>query len=463
MNPLGTPGNTAIQKYMNTKKVPQLFVSTGAAKWADPKNFPWTMGWQPSYQAEARIYAQYIMKNYPGKKVGVLYANDDFGKDYLIGLHDGFGDKAKDYIVSEVPYETSSPTVDSQIVQIKSANPDVFINIATPKFAAQAIKKVGEMGWKPIHIVTNVSASVGAVMKPAGYANSQDVLSAAYMKDPKDPTWKNDPGMMEWSAFMDKYYPEGDKEDGGTVFGYGVAQGIAQVLKQCGDDLTRENVLKHATNLEGYRAPVFLPGITYGFTPTDYTTVKALYVGTFNGTDWDLSDKPGENAMNKGYLASALRIAVISALPLAVTSAFAADKTYDPGATDTEIKIGQTIPHSGPGSLYGVLGRVGEAYFQSLNEKGGINGRKIKFLTMDDSYSAPKAVEATRRLVEQDEVLALYGSLGTAPQTAVHKYLNSKGVPQLLLNTGASKWNDPKNNKWTMAGLPLYPTEARIL
>jgi ABC-type branched-subunit amino acid transport system substrate-binding protein len=167
--------------------------------------------------------------------------------------------------------------------------------------------------------------------------------------------------------------------------------------------------------------------------------------------------------MNKGYLASALRIAVISALPLAVTSAFAADKTYDPGATDTEIKIGQTIPHSGPGSLYGVLGRVGEAYFQSLNEKGGINGRKIKFLTMDDSYSAPKAVEATRRLVEQDEVLALYGSLGTAPQTAVHKYLNSKGVPQLLLNTGASKWNDPKNNKWTMAGLPLYPTEARIL
>jgi ABC-type branched-subunit amino acid transport system substrate-binding protein len=167
--------------------------------------------------------------------------------------------------------------------------------------------------------------------------------------------------------------------------------------------------------------------------------------------------------MNKGHLASALRIAVISALPLAVTAAFAADKTYDPGASDTEIKIGQTIPHSGPGSLYGVLGRVGEAYFQSLNEKGGINGRKIKFLTMDDSYSAPKAVEATRRLVEQDEVLALYGSLGTAPQTAVHKYLNSKGVPQLLLNTGASKWNDPKNNKWTMAGLPLYPTEARIL
>jgi ABC-type branched-subunit amino acid transport system substrate-binding protein len=167
--------------------------------------------------------------------------------------------------------------------------------------------------------------------------------------------------------------------------------------------------------------------------------------------------------MTDGRLAPALRIAVTLALPFMITAASAADKKYDPGASDSEIKIGQTIPHSGPGSLYGVLGRVGEAYFQSLNEKGGINGRKVKFLTMDDSYSAPKAVEATRRLVEQDEVLALYGSLGTAPQTAVHKYLNSKGVPQLLLNTGASKWNDPKNNKWTMAGLPLYPTEAQIL
>jgi branched-chain amino acid transport system substrate-binding protein len=287
MNPLGTPGNTAIQKYMNTKKVPQLFVSTGAAKWADPKNYPWTMGWQPSYQAEARIYAQYIMKNYPGKKVGVLYANDDFGKDYITGLHDGFGDKLKDYIVSEVPYETSSPTVDSQIVQIKAANPDVFINIATPKFAAQAIKKVGEMGWKPVHIVTNVSASVGAVMKPAGYNNSQDVLSAAYMKDPKDPTWKNDPGMMEWSAFMDKYYPEGDKEDGGTVFGYGVAQGIAQVLKQCGDDLTRENVMKQAANLN-MEISIYLPGTKIRTSPTDFSPLEQLQMMRFKGESWEL-------------------------------------------------------------------------------------------------------------------------------------------------------------------------------
>jgi ABC-type branched-subunit amino acid transport system substrate-binding protein len=272
---------------MNTKKVPQLFVSTGAAKWADPKNFPWTMGWQPSYQAEARIYAQYVMTNHPGKKVGVLYANDDFGKDYIIGLREGFGDKAKDYIVSEVPYETASPTVDSQIVQIKAANPDVFINIATPKFAAQAIKKVGEMGWKPVHIVTNVSASVGSVMKPAGYANSQDVLSAAYMKDPKDPTWKNDPGMLEWSAFMDKYYPEGDKEDGATVFGYGVSQGIVQVLKQCGDDLTRENIMKQAASLN-MEIGIYLPGTKIKTSPTDFSPLEQLQMQRFKGESWEL-------------------------------------------------------------------------------------------------------------------------------------------------------------------------------
>jgi branched-chain amino acid transport system substrate-binding protein len=287
LNPLGTPGNTAIQKYMNSKKVPQLFVSTGAAKWADPKNFPWTMGWQPSYQAEARIYAQYIMTNYPGKKVGVLYQNDDFGKDYLIGLHDGFGDKLKDYIITEVPYETASPTVDSQIVQLRSANPDIFINIATPKFAAQAIKKVGEIGWKPVQIVTNVSVSVGSVMMPAGVANSQGVLSAAYLKDPKDPTWKNDPAMLEWAAFMDKYYPEGDKTDSGTVFGYGVAQGIVQVLKQCGDDLTRENVMRQAANLN-IEIGIYLPGTKIKTSPTDFSPLEQLQMMRFKGESWEL-------------------------------------------------------------------------------------------------------------------------------------------------------------------------------
>jgi len=199
-NSLGTPGNTAIQKYMNTKKVPQIFVSSGAAKWNDPKNFPWTIGWQPNYQVEARIYAAYILKNFPGKTIGVMYQNDDFGKDHVIGLREGLGDQANKLIVVEASYETTSPTVDSQVVQIRTANPDIFINISTPKFAAQAIKKIGELKWNPVHFLTNVSVSVGSVMKPAGYENGQGILSAAYLKDPKDPQWKNDPAMNEWRA-----------------------------------------------------------------------------------------------------------------------------------------------------------------------------------------------------------------------------------------------------------------------
>jgi branched-chain amino acid transport system substrate-binding protein len=287
LNPLGTPGNTAIQKYMNQKQVPQLFVSTGAAKWNDPKNFPWTMGWQPSYQVEARIYAQYILSNYPGKTVGILYANDDFGKDYLVGLKEGLGDKAGKLIISEVSYETSQPTVDSQVVALKSANPDIFINIATPKFAAQAIKKVGEMGWKPIQFLTNVSASVGAVMKPAGYDNSQDILSAAYLKDPKDRQWDNDPGMVEWRAFMDKYFPEGDKEDAATVFGYGVAKGFEQVLRQCGDDLTRANIMKQAASLN-IEVPIYLPGTKIKTSATDYAPIEQLQMMRFKGESWEL-------------------------------------------------------------------------------------------------------------------------------------------------------------------------------
>ena len=284
-NSLGTPGNTAIQKYMNTKKVPQLFVSTGAAKWNDPKNFPWTMGWQPSYQVEARIYAAYILKNYPGKTIGVLYANDDFGKDYVIGLREGLGDQASKLIVSETSYETSQPTVDSQVVAIKGANPDIFVNIATPKFAAQAIKKLGEMGWKPVHFLTNVSASVGGVMKPAGYEASQNVLSAAYLKDPKDKQWDNDPAMKEWRAFMTKYYPEGDQEDASTTFGYGVAKGLVQVLTQCKDDLTRENVMKQAANLN-FEIGVYLPGTKIKTGPTDFAPLEQLQMMRFKGESW---------------------------------------------------------------------------------------------------------------------------------------------------------------------------------
>ncbi|WP_456721604.1 MULTISPECIES: ABC transporter substrate-binding protein [unclassified Bradyrhizobium] len=285
-NPLGTPGNTAIQKYMNAKKVPQLFVSTGAAKWNDPKNFPWTMGWQPSYQVEARIYAKYILQKYPGKTIGVLYQNDDFGKDYLIGLHDGLGDAAKKLIVVESSYETTSPTVDSQIVQIKGANPDIFVNIATPKFAAQAIKKAAELDWHPVQFLTNVSVSIGGVMKPAGYEASQDILSTQYLKDPADHEWKNDPAMNEWRAFMTKWYPEGDQNDASTVFGYGVAKGLEQVLRQCGDDLTRENLMKQAASLN-FEIGIYLPGTKIKTGPDDYAPIEQLQMMRFKGESWE--------------------------------------------------------------------------------------------------------------------------------------------------------------------------------
>jgi branched-chain amino acid transport system substrate-binding protein len=286
-NPLGTPSNSAIQKYMNTKKVPQVFVSSGAAKWNDPKNFPWTIGWQPSYQVEARIYAAYILKNYPGKTIGVMYQNDDFGKDYIIGLHEGFGDQAGKLIVVEASYETTSPTVDSQVVQIKGANPDIFLNIATPKFAAQAIKKIAELAWHPVQFVSNVSASVGGVLQPAGIEASQGVLSAAYLKDPKDKTWKDDPAMNEWRAFMTKWYPEGDQTDSATTFGYGVAKGLEQVLKQCGDDLTRENVMKQAANLN-FEIGVYLPGTRIKTSPTDFAPLEQLQMMRFKGESWEL-------------------------------------------------------------------------------------------------------------------------------------------------------------------------------
>ena len=286
-NPLGTPGNTAIQKYMNAKKVPQLFVSTGAAKWNDPKTFPWTMGWQPNYQTEARIYAAYILKNHPGKTIGVLYQNDDFGKDYVIGLREGLGDLANKLISMEASYETTSPTVDSQVVQIRTANPDIFINISTPKFAAQAIKKLGELKWNPVHFLTNVSVSVGSVMKPAGYENGQDILSAAYLKDPKDPTWKNDAGMNEWRAFMSKWYPEGDQEDAATVFAYGVARGLEQVLRQCKDDLTRDNIMKQAANLN-FEIGIYLPGTRIKTSPTDFAPLEQLQMMRFKGESWEL-------------------------------------------------------------------------------------------------------------------------------------------------------------------------------
>jgi branched-chain amino acid transport system substrate-binding protein len=286
-NPLGTPSNSAIQKYLNGKKVPQLFVATGATKWNDPKDFPWTMGWQPSYQSEARIYAKYLLKEKPDGKIAVLYQNDDFGKDYLKGLKDGFGAKAS-MIVAEESYETSEPSIDSHIVKLKATGADVFISITTPKFAAQAIKKLAEIDWHPLHIVSNVSASVGGVLQPAGYENAQGMLSAAYAKDGADPQWNDDPGMKKVFEFLAKYYPDANKLDGSVVYGYGVAQTLVQVLKQCGDDLTRENVMKQAASLKNFETDTLLPGIKINTSPTDFAPISQLKMMRFKGEKWDL-------------------------------------------------------------------------------------------------------------------------------------------------------------------------------
>jgi branched-chain amino acid transport system substrate-binding protein len=287
-NPLGTPPNSAIHKYMNSKKVPQLFVATGATKWNDPKDFPWTMGWQPSYQSETQIYAKYLLKEKPNSKIAVLYQNDDYGKDYLKGLKDGLGAKAASMIVIEDSYETSEPTIDSHIVKLKATNADVFINITTPKFAAQAIKKIAEVGWKPLHFLNNVSASVGSVMKPAGFENGQDIVSAAYAKDVSDPQWKDDEGMKTFLAFMTKDFPDGNKLDNNVIVGYGAAQTLVKVLQMCGDNLTRENVMKQAANLKDYRTEILLPGIKINTSATDFAPISQLQLQRFKGEKWEL-------------------------------------------------------------------------------------------------------------------------------------------------------------------------------
>jgi branched-chain amino acid transport system substrate-binding protein len=285
-NPLGTPSNTAIWKYMNDHKVPQLFVATGATKWGDPKGHPWTMGFQPNYQIEGKIYAHYLLKNIPNAKVGVLYQNDDYGKDYLKGFKDGLGEAAKKVIIMEQTYEVTDPTVDSQIVNLKNSGANVFFNVTTPKFAAQAIKKAFEIGWKPTHFLNNVSASVGSVLQPAGLEASQGLISTQYAKDPTDPQWKNDKGYLDWLAFMKKYYPDGNLTDGSNVFGYNVAQTVVQVLKQCGNDLSRANVMKQAANLKDLELPMLLPGIKVNTSPTEFYPIKQEQLAKFDGKEW---------------------------------------------------------------------------------------------------------------------------------------------------------------------------------
>jgi branched-chain amino acid transport system substrate-binding protein len=286
---LGTPTNNAIRPYMNQKKVPQLFVATGATQFGDLKNFHWTMGWQPTYQTEGRIYAKYILQNHPQGKIGVLYQNDDSGRDYLKGFHDGLGEEAsKRMIVAELPYEPSDPTVDRQIVTLKTMGADIFFNEASPKFAAQAIKRAAEIGWKPVQFLASISNSVGSVLKPAGLEASTGILSTNYLKDATDPTWKDDPALKEWAAFMDKYFPEGDKSSTFSVYGYLTAQTLVQVLKQCGDDLTRENVMKQAANLKDLELGMLLPGIKINTSPTDYFPVEQMQMSRFNGDHGEL-------------------------------------------------------------------------------------------------------------------------------------------------------------------------------
>jgi branched-chain amino acid transport system substrate-binding protein len=287
-NSLGTPPNSAIQKYMNQKKVPQLFVATGATKWNDPKEFPWTMGWQPNYQSESIIYAKYILKNQPDAKIAVLYQNDDYGKDYLKGFKEGLGAKAASMIVMEESYEVSEPTIDSHIVKLRSTGADVFFNITTPKFAAQAIKKNAEIGWKPLHFLNNVSSSIGSVIKPAGMENAQDIISSNYLKDPTDLQWKNDKGMIAWNEFLDKYYPEANRADLSVMYAYTVAQGLVHVLKACGDDLSRENIMRQAASIRDLELGGLLPGVKVNTSATDFAPISQLQLMKFKGEHWDL-------------------------------------------------------------------------------------------------------------------------------------------------------------------------------
>lgn len=285
--PLGTAGNTAIHKYLNMKKVPQLFVASGATKWGDPKNFPWTMGFQPNYQSEGRIFAKYILEHKPNARIGVLYQNDDFGKDVLKGLKDGLGEKAS-LIVAEENYEVSSATADSQIVKLKTADTDVFIDLTSPRFAAQAIKKAAELGWKPLHFLSSVSSSIGSVLQPAGPENAVGILSTAYTKDPSDPLWKDDPKMKKWNAFMDKYLPGANKADTGYISSYMATQTLVEVLKRCGDALSRANIMRQAANLRDFEVDVLLPGIKVNTSATDFYPVEQMQMRRFDGRVWEL-------------------------------------------------------------------------------------------------------------------------------------------------------------------------------
>jgi branched-chain amino acid transport system substrate-binding protein len=286
---LGTPSNSAIRDYLNENKVPQLFVATGASKFGDPQHYPWTMGWQPNYRTEAAIFAKHILQNKPDAKVGILYQNDDFGKDYLNGLKEALGDKNAGMVVKEASYEVSEPTVDSQVITLQGSGADTFVIAATPKFAAQALRKAYDVGWKPVEYLTNVSVSVSSVMKPAGPEKCVGAMTGAYGKEPTDPRWKDDPGVNQWREFMAKYMPGADTSDVNNSYGYAVASTLVQVLKQCGNDLSRERIMKEAANLKDLELPTFLlPGIKINTSPTNYYPIRQMQLERFNGTTWEL-------------------------------------------------------------------------------------------------------------------------------------------------------------------------------
>jgi branched-chain amino acid transport system substrate-binding protein len=284
---LGTPTNTAIHKYMNQKKVPMLFVATGASKWGKPKEFPWTMGFQPDYHTEAVIYAKHVLANVKDAKIGVLMQNDDYGKDYFEGFKEGLG-KDVGKIVKQVTYEVTDPTVDSQVIQLKDSGANVFFNITAPKASAQSIRKAADIGWKPVHYINNISASVASVMKPAGFENAQGIITAAYLKDATDKQWENDAEMKMWSAWIDKWMAGANKADSNHIYGYAVSFLLHKTLEKCGDDLTRANVMKQAANFQKLRVPLLLPGITVSTSPTDYYPIQAVQLQRFKGETWEL-------------------------------------------------------------------------------------------------------------------------------------------------------------------------------
>ena len=285
---LGDVTNAAIQRYLNDRHIPQLFLADGSSKWDDPGHFPWTMAWQPSYRTEGHVDAKYILDHKPDAKIAVLVQDSLGGKDYVAGLEEGLGDKAKAMIVKLLTYQVTDPTIDSQIATLQASGADTFFDISVPKFAAQAIRKAYDINWKPLHLLTFVSSSVSVTLKPAGLDKSVGVLSVGFFKDPNDPQWNDDPAMKDWRGWMDQYYPEGDKSDGANIYAYLIAQTLVQVLKQCDNDLSRENIMRQAANLHDLELPMLLPGIRINTSPTDYRPVKQMQPIRFNGRNWDL-------------------------------------------------------------------------------------------------------------------------------------------------------------------------------